>query len=209
MKRVLLFLMAVVMLFGLSACRWDETGPEPTSVETHEEVGEDGNTYTVTTTYIDSTGGRRTDPSFYKWMVIIGIVTGAMSAYFWYRAVEIETLKKRCTVTVPGYVTKVRESKTGDRTLRSKFVQYNATYRYTYNGNVIESQNEYYGGRFFRFLPLRPEVEEGKMGDIHIDPMDPYAVFDVLANNARNSFIYSGSFLGLVAIASFVSYFIV
>ena len=207
LKAVLVLI--AISLISLSGCKWNQTGPEPTSVETHIETDVDGNEYTITTQYIDSTPeNKNVDPSFFKCAIIAAIVLGLMSLYFWYREIEIEKLKKRCTLPVNGFVVSIRKSRHGDRFLRSKYSKYNATYRYNFRGISIESQNEYYGGRSINLNPLSLNIKEGSFVKIHTDPSDSRAVYDVFADNLRKEFIYLGSFLGIAALGFLVCYII-
>ena len=207
LKAVLVLI--AISLISLSGCKWNQRGPEPTSVEPHIETDENGNEYTVTTEYIDSTtGNKKIEPGFYKCAIIAAIITGLMSAYFWYREIEIEKLKKRCTLPVNGFVVSIRKSKHGDRFLRSKYSKYNATYRYNFRGISIESQNEYYGGRSINLNPLSLNIKEGTFVKIHTDPSDARAVYDVFADNLRKYFIFEGSFLAIIALGFLICYIV-
>ena len=163
----------------------------------HEETDENGNTYTVTYTYVDRTNDHSVDASFYKWTILFVVVFSLMAAYFWYREIEVQKLKDRCSVPVSALVVKIRKSKHGDRMLRSKYMQYNATYRYTYNGNVFESQNEYYGSKVTQLNPFSTYCgeSEGEMVTVQIDSADPNSVYDLFAEQARKSFFFYAAFL--------------
>ena len=98
---------------------------------------------------------------------------------------------------------KIRASKHGNEYLRNRYLEYNATYRYYYNHNSYESQNEYYGVRML----LGCELTEGDLTTIHIDPSDPNALFDIFAKHHFNGLLYLTFGFLLAAIVSFGSYF--
>lgn len=205
MKKIIIVLLSLCMLFIIAGCKWNEQ-VEPTSVETHEETDENGNTYTVTYTYIDSTNGKKIDPSFYKIVIICGVVFSAMAAFFGFLLSEINNLKKRCTYPVQATVIQIRKRKNGNKYVRSKYFQYNATYRYYYNNISYESRNEFYGSSIFSYVN---GLREGDAVTVQIDPADPNAVFDIYAKNLYNEYLYLLIFLGAAAAASFISYFVV
>lgn len=201
-KTVLFIILLVTMLLACTSCKWDDAETRPTSVETHEETDEDGNTYTVTYEYVDSTNRTGMEPGFYKAVIVAGGVFLLMSAFFGYMLLGVKKFKDRCTVPVSATVVKIRASKRGNEYLRNRYLEYNGTYRYFYNNNSYESQNDYYGVRFF----LGCELKEGDFTTIHIDPSDPYTLFDIFAKHFYNRLLYLTIFLLLASIASFASY---
>ena len=122
----------------------------------------------------------------YWWLVVGGMLLIAMGAYFFYRYSELRRLKLRCTQVYSAEITQIRKSKHADPHLRSKYMQYNATYRYEYNGSFYESSNNIYGNVNLR----KPKV--GDMATIYLDPDEPTVLFDELAKTRLNQFLIMG-----------------
>lgn len=204
-KRVLLLFVCALALMMFSGCKWDQPEREPDRQETVMVTDANG-THPVTYRYYDSPDDRAVDPSFYKYMVMMGAVFSVMSLYCFYRANEVSRLKKRCTESVPATVLFVRKSKNWDRLVRFRYSMYNATYSYDYDGLPYESSGDYYGrSTTFRFNEMKP----GDSAEIKIDPSQPRRVYDVFAAYIGRYFLTFAIFLGLCAAASFIAYFVV
>ena len=105
-KYIKCFIPMLLIIFMLSGCKWNASETQPYLSETYE-VNDGDSSYTVTYEYVDSTNDRGKAPSFYKVMVLSGIVFFVMSFYFIYRVREINMLKYQCTVSVSALVTAV------------------------------------------------------------------------------------------------------
>ena len=92
-KTLLFIILLVTMLLACTSCKWDEAETRPTSVETHEEVDEDGNTYTVTYEYVDSTNRTGMAPGFYKTAIVAGVIFSLMSVFFCYLMLGVKKYK--------------------------------------------------------------------------------------------------------------------
>lgn len=200
-RKILLLMTTFLLLFSLSACKNSDTENVPSTVETREEVDEYGNTYTTTYIYVDGTQDKGLDDSSIKAIVLSSLILVALSAYFWYRMLEIKRIEDRCTASVNAMVTEIRKSRNGDRFLRSRYLQYNATYRYTYNGMEYVSQNEYYGGNTKRGFFAKPDVNVGEMIEVRIDPFDPRTLIDIFAKSLKNRFFTHAMLLDIGAVA--------
>ena len=205
MKKIALLILTILLLLTISSCKWDKPYDVPDHTETSEAYNEDGSTYTITYEYVDSSNNRGVDPHFYKDAVIAGIVLIIMGAYFMYRAMDINKLRKRCTYEVPALVLKIRHSR-HDGHIRFRYWHYNADYGYEYNGSSYESHNKYYGRGIALFSC---GIDVGDRTAVKIDPFDPCAVYDILADRCRQSFIFESVFLLVAGLGFFVAYFIV
>ncbi len=199
-RKILLLMTTILLLFSLSACKSSDTETAASTVETREEVDEYGNTYTATYIYVDGTKDRGLDASSIKAIVLASLVLLALSAYFWYRILELKRIEDRCTASVNAMVTEVRKSKHGDRYLRTRYMQYNATYRYTYNGMEYVSQNEYYGGNEKGVFFAKPDVAVGDMVEIRIDPLNPRTLIDIYAKSFKNRLFKHAMILDIGAV---------
>ena len=137
------------------------------------------------------------EPKFDGFLVFIGITILLMAAYFINRCRKILALKKRCTKKVSAEVTHIRSSRY-DKEIRYKYMRYNASYRYEFNGTEYNSRNDIFGGqRSFKRLKVGDSVT------IHIDPKEPDKLYDDLANSALRSFFLTSAmlvFTGLLGI---------
>lgn len=120
------------------------------------------------------------------WLVFLGLMLVAMGVYFFHRYSILRKLKKRCTQLYSAEITQIRKSTTADPHLRSKHMQYNATYRYEYNGQYFECNNNIYGYYGFK----KPKV--GDKATIYIDPDEPSVLFDDFAKDRLRSFFIIG-----------------
>ena len=175
--RILCTLIAAVVMIALAVTKYYAEKPEPYSVETY--VVDDGNGSSEEVTYkrYDLTDGQPLDPKAYV-IVMAGCTTLlAISCNFYRRASLLNALRKRCTVSVPAVVTIVKRAK-ADAQIRYRYMMYNATYQYEYQGATYESNNHCYGRKQNSFSG---KVNSGDRAEIHIDPDNPRDLFDPLA----------------------------
>ncbi len=198
-----MMLMMTVML-TFSGCKL--TDPEDNYyTETTESVDENGVTHTVIRKYPKETGEKTRDPMLYRTLIFTGIIFTAMSAYFAYRAAEVNRLKQRCTESVTATVIRIRNNRFWDRTLRFRYSMFNADYSYVYNGMPTEGTNQFYGREPFQSFC---SLQEGDTVTVKVDPNSPRTVYDSFANDLLRYFIFECAFLALAAAANFVAYII-
>lgn len=125
-----------------------------------------------------------------SWFLIFsGMLLIALAAYHFYLFNNILKLKKRCTQVYSAEITAIHKKKNPDPHLRSRYMQYSATYRYEYDGQFYECSNNVYDVYRFR----KPKV--GDIATIYIDPQEPSCLFDDFAKSKMNSFLITGIML--------------
>ena len=180
---LIIFLLCVPSLAACSDWRIGETYTEETKVVTDEN-----GTHVVTYRYVDSTKHRGIQVKSLLLVLVAEVVMVGLGLFMFGRVKEIRDLKNCCTQEVSAVITEVRRSR-GDRGIRRRGWQYNATYRFFYKGRTYESDNGIFGKRRMGFA--QPKPIEGEEVTVRIAPSDPAQVYDDLAEVAGNWYLYT------------------